>query len=312
MQAPAVTIVTPVFRRLNYLEESLESALAQTYRDFEIIVTDDGPSPEIAKRVDSYRDPRIRYRHNGRNLGIAMNHLAAYREARGRYITNLDDDDYWKPDFLEKLVPPLEADPTLAVAFCDHYLIDETGHVHLIPSRKNSRFYRREDLAPGRHQPFTEMAVVYEAIPMAMGSVFRKSLLDDAPYPPNIGGSYDYWLSYLATRTGQAAYYVPERLSYYRVHRQSGSLTRGWRNYRNAIYVRSQFLKDPRLAPYHAAIRNSLGVCYGKLALLYWDRQSFRRSRIIRKRAFSLLNQPRTILGLAKNFLVRQFAGSRS
>jgi glycosyltransferase involved in cell wall biosynthesis len=303
MNDPIVTIVIPVHRRLDYLREALSSALAQTFGDFEIIVTDDGPSPEIAQLVVTFDDPRIRYRHNGRNLGIALNHLAAFQEARGRYIANLHDDDIWEPSFLATLVPPLEADPTLTVAFCEHDLIDASGRVRAEATASNSRIYRRSDLAPGRHQPFAEMAVVYEAIPMSMASVFRKSILDRAPYPSGIGGCYDHWLSYLATRDNRAVFYVPQHLTRYRVHARSGTFQRGWRNLSNAIFVRGRFLKDPALAPYFREIANSQGVCYGKLALCLIDLKAYRRAWIVEKRAFSLLQHPKNVAGLLKNSL---------
>jgi glycosyltransferase involved in cell wall biosynthesis len=311
MNDPTVTIVIPVYRRLRYLEEALTSALSQTFCDFEIIVSDDGPSDEIARFVASFDDPRIRYRHNGRNLGIALNHYAAFREAKGRYLANLDDDDTWEPTFLAELVPPLESDPSVTVAFCDHYLIDAKGQTIQGRTEFNTRTYRRHDLAPGRHQPFVEMAIVNESIPMAMAAVFRKSILDDAPYPPGIGGCYDHWLSYLATRKGGAISYVPRRLTRYRIHPGSGTAWRGFHNLRNAIYVRSLFLKDPDLAPYHKIIVNSQGVYYGKMALRFLDQKSFRRAWLAEKRAFCLLNRPKNMLGLLKNSLLHLLAALR-
>jgi glycosyltransferase involved in cell wall biosynthesis len=301
MTDPLVTIVVPAFRRTEYLPQALAAALAQTRGDFEIIVSDDGPTPEIARIAASFRDPRIRYRSNARNLGIALNHQAAFREARGRFIANLDDDDLWEPTFLEKLVPPLETDAAVNVSFCDHHLID--AHGRLLPelTEASSRRYRRMALAPGRHQPFIEMAVVHQALPMAMAAVFRKSILDNAEFPRRIGGCYDHWLAYLATRDGGAVYYVPERLTRYRIHKGAGSYTRGVQNLRNAIYVRTRFANDPQLARYRRTMKNGVGVYYGKMALLLLAQGERRKARIVEKRAYSLLNRPRNILALLMN-----------
>jgi glycosyltransferase involved in cell wall biosynthesis len=301
MTVPLVTVVVPACRRVRYLPLALASALGQTFRDFEIIVSDDGPTEEIANIAASFADPRVRYRANARNLGIALNHRVAFAEARGRYVANLDDDDLWEPDFLARLVPPLEADPTLTVAFCDHLLIDEEGRVLGPLTEVNSRRYRRDTLAPGRHQPFLEMATAHSTLPMAMGAVFRKAMLDDAPYPPQIGGCYDHWLAYLAARNGGAAFYVPDRLTRYRIHAGSGSALRGILNLRNAIYVRRRFLEDPNTAPFAGLIRNSLGVHYGKLALLLFQGHRDGAAWKVEKRAFLLMNRPKTILGLLKN-----------
>jgi glycosyltransferase involved in cell wall biosynthesis len=303
MTEPLVTIVVPAYRRVDYLPLALASAVAQTFSDFEIIVSDDGPSDAIARIAASFEDPRIRYRSNERNQGIAMNHYAAYREARGRYLANLDDDDLWEPTFLAELVPALEADPSVSVAFCDHHLIEHDGTFIGPRTERNSRIYRRSDLAPGRHQPFREMAALHETIPIAMGSVFRRSILDGAEYPAQIGGCYDHWLAYLATRDGAAIFYCPRRLTRYRVHAASGSATRGLQNLRNGIYVRSRLLKDPRLARCQGPLRNTLGVFYGKMALHFIEKGKFRRAWILEKHALSLLNRPKPILGLIKNTL---------
>lgn len=301
IQTPLVTIVVPAYRRLNYLRHAMPSALNQTFRDFELILSDDGASDEIAAYAASLADPRIHYRCNEKNLGIAMNNYAAFQAARGKYIASLHDDDVWEPRFLEAAIPPLEADGTLSVAFSDHSLIDENGR--FIPERTdaNSRLYRRHGLKPGRHQPFIEPAVIGQTIPIVMAGVFRKSILQNAEYPKRIGLSYDHWLAYLSVKEGQAVYYIPERLTRYRVHNSSGTARGGTRYYRDAIYVRTRFLTDPRLAPSRFAIRNGLGVLYGKLALYYLVRNRNRRGLPFLRRAFRLLNHPKNIAALAVN-----------
>src|SRR5687768_14196360 len=121
--SPLVSVIMPTYQRVPYLLKALESALAQTYPNMEILVTDNAASSEVAGLVDSYKDPRVRYRHNGGNIGLMGNSLAAYREARGEFVASLHDDDMWEPTLLEELVPPLEADPTLALSFSDHWVI---------------------------------------------------------------------------------------------------------------------------------------------------------------------------------------------
>jgi len=304
MTEPTVTIVISIYRRSDYLRQALASALAQTFTDFEILVSDDGPSQQIADTTAAFADSRIRYRHNGRNLGIALNHYASYHEARGRYIANLNDDDLWEPTFLATLVPALESDPTVNVAFCDHHLIDAEGRFLRQLVETNSRTFGRDILAPGRHQPFFKEATERNTIPMAMAAVFRKSILHAGDYPARLGGCYDHWLSYLATKDGGAVFYVPERLTRYRVHSGSASAIRGILNLRNGIYVRSRFLKDARETLRRQSLQNGLGVFYGKLALLLIDQGKLKSAWILEKHAFSLLNRPKNILGLLKNMLV--------
>ncbi len=301
VSAPTVTVIVPTYRRLRYLKEALPSAISQTYHDFELIVSDDGASDEIAEYVASLGDLRLRYRRNQRNLGIAMNNLAAFSEARGKYIASLHDDDIWDPGFLEALVPPLEADDEISVAFCDHHVIDGEGRILPEVEDWTMRTFHRDKLAAGRHQPFLKSAVVDLSIPMVMSAVFRKSILEDAEYPRRIGGSYDLWLAYLAVKNGQACYYVPKLLTWYRDHDESGTSRRGIRNFQNAIYVRRKFLCDASLAAWHPEISHQLGLFYGKLALYYLSLHSYWRGKILLRAAFSLMNRPKNKLALFIN-----------
>jgi len=311
MKEPTVTIVVPTYQRLHYLKEALKSALAQTYTDFELIVSDDSSSNEIADYVASLKDSRIRYRRNVKNLGIAMNNHAAFSEAKGRYIASLHDDDIWESEFLAALVPALEADAEITVAFCDHHIIDEKGR--LLPERsdRNTHFFRRDRLSPGRHQPFIGPAIIDSAIPMVMAAVFRRSILENTEYPRRIGGSYDYWLAFLAVKNGRAVHYVPRRLTRYRLHPHSGTIVRGIRNLRDSIYTRRKVLAAPEVVPYQREMRNELGVFYGKLALFYLMRHSFGRGKIFLKEAFSLLNRPKNILALGVNAFMAWGKGIR-
>lgn len=105
MPSPLVSVIIPTFNRVGYLEEAIASALAQTYEHIEVIVSDDGDQVEVEALVDTFDDPRLRYRENEATLGQALNNRAAFSEAQGRYVANLHDDDRWSPDFLSTLVP---------------------------------------------------------------------------------------------------------------------------------------------------------------------------------------------------------------
>ena len=297
---PKVSVVLPTYKRLDYLKVALPSALRQTCRDFEIIVSDDSASPAIAAYVESIADSRIRYRSNPMNLGIAMNNWAAFAEARGEYIASLHDDDLWEPGFLEKAVAVLDADPAITVAFCDHHVIDATGQRMPEATDATSRAYGRDRLPAGRHQPFYHL-VVAQTIPMVMGAVFRKAILHPVNYSRRTGGAYDYWLSYLAARHGAAAYFLAERLTSYRVHGGSDTSTGGLKTNRAANYVRARILDDPAYAEHHRTLANSLGVSYGKTALRCLAGGHLRRAWVLEKRAFSLIRSPKNIGGLLKN-----------
>ncbi len=145
---------------------------------------------------------------------------------------------------------------------------------------------------------------------MAMAAVFRRDILDGAPFSPRVGGCYDQWLAYLAARGGGAAFYVPERLTRYRLHAGSGSATRGLRNLRDAVYVRSRFLRDRAVAaaPFAGRVRESLGVHYGRMALRLFARGNRRAGWVVWRRALGLISRVHPRVGLvvrtARQFLL--------
>lgn len=110
-EAPLVSIITPVYNRADYLAESIESVLAQTFCDWELLIIDDGSDTDDSRRVsETYckRDTRIRYYyepHGG--LSAARNH--GISRARGKYLALLDSDDRYMPQGLDILTQALRS-----------------------------------------------------------------------------------------------------------------------------------------------------------------------------------------------------------
>ena len=101
-----ISVITPTYNRAEYLGNSIESVLSQTYSDFELIIVDDNPNESEARKkteevIKKYSDPRIRYIRNPMNLGGAAARNRGIDEARGEYIAFLDDDDMYLPDRLD-------------------------------------------------------------------------------------------------------------------------------------------------------------------------------------------------------------------
>ena len=262
---PLVSVITPTYRRAGMLRQALDSAVAQEFRDFEVIVSDNDCDPEVERIVAGYGDPRLRYRHNGRNVGALENALVAFREARGRYVTMLHDDDAWEPGYLARTVPALEADPTLSLAFCDHHIMGPDGRVDAAATERNSVVWRRSGMRPGVHRPFVTEALVDRSVPVAMASVIRRDPVDWDDFPPESGTIYDIWLAYLACRDGAGAHYVPERLTRYREH--GGAITSTTRYDRQFVYCYDRFVTDPRLAEHRPVLRREAAVFRCGLAL---------------------------------------------
>jgi hypothetical protein len=95
-------------------------------------------------------------------------------------------------------------------------VIDPDGRVLVDETDRTTRMLGRDRLAPGRHRPFTDL-IVAQTVPLAMGGVFRRDALDLARLP-DVGPAYDLWVAYELSRGGAAAWYVPDRLTAWRVH----------------------------------------------------------------------------------------------
>lgn len=262
---PLVTVAIPTYRRPEMLRSAIESALAQTYTNTEVLVSDSEGSDEAAALVAGYGDPRLRYRRNDRETNGLENALAMYRDARGELVATLHDDDEWEPRFLEVMVAPLVADPSLVLTFADHWVMDAGGRILPEWTERNTRERGRAGLAEGRYQPFTRLALVYRAVFFVAATVFRNHTIDWDDVPPEIAPPYEVWLAYLACRDGGAAYYVPERLMRYRLHDETA--TRSSRLERAHVYTYDRILADDRvkdLAPEllrsSAPFRASLGL----------------------------------------------------
>jgi len=226
---PLVTIPIAAYStRPDHLSAAIRSALLQSWPRIEVLVSDDSPDQSLRSVVDSFGDPRVSYRHNSPRLGPSENYWAAFREAKGEFIAVLNHDDLFAPDFLEKLLPPLLSDPRLVLSFCDHWVIDVDGRQLAEKTDQLTKLYGRSSLNEGPVAPFFNLFVA-KTIPLAMGTVFRKSELP-AKLPATAGPAYDFWLAYLLCRGGRGAYFVPERLSSWRQHAANltGGQSLGW------------------------------------------------------------------------------------
>ncbi|MCI0665818.1 MAG: glycosyltransferase family 2 protein [Acidobacteria bacterium] len=113
--APTVSVITTVYNVAPYIRETIDSLFAQTYRNFESIIINDGSTDRTEEVLEPYRD-RIIYRKQP-NRGVSNARNAGIRLARGQYIAFLDGDDIWLPHYLEKMIALLEKDKEAAGAF---------------------------------------------------------------------------------------------------------------------------------------------------------------------------------------------------
>ena len=126
-----VSIGMPVFNDKEYISESLDSLLSQSFKDFELIISDDNSldgSEEICVQY-AQKDPRIKYFKQQSNLGIQQNMEFVLDQASGKFFMWAADDDLWANNFIEKLVIELEKNEDVVLSFCPYVFVDEKSQI---------------------------------------------------------------------------------------------------------------------------------------------------------------------------------------
>lgn len=136
---PRVSIVIPAYNHEKYVRECIQSALDQTYQDFEIIITDDGSSDGTVNVIKEFDDPRIQLYTHADNKGACTALNNCIRKAVGEYIAVLNSDDAWEPTKLEKQVKYLDDHPEISAVFTKVAFINESST--LIGLADYDRFY---------------------------------------------------------------------------------------------------------------------------------------------------------------------------
>lgn len=111
---PKVSIVITAYNSMDYLPETIESVLEQTFSDFEVLLVDDGSSDHIVQWASELVDPRVKLTSQ-ENQGVSVARNTGIAHAQGEYVAFLDGDDLWEPTKLEKQVHCLEANPEVAL-----------------------------------------------------------------------------------------------------------------------------------------------------------------------------------------------------
>ncbi len=150
---PAVSVCIPTYNRAKLVREAIESVLAQSFEDFELIVCDNASEDDTESVVRSFSDKRVRYFRNPQNLGHRENWNGCLHLARGNYIAILPDDDMMLPENLAKKVKVLLRSPQVGLVHSKYHLIDGEGRIIKYdtnwghgPDRTTDALERREDL----------------------------------------------------------------------------------------------------------------------------------------------------------------------
>jgi glycosyltransferase involved in cell wall biosynthesis len=124
---PLVSVIMPAYNAADYIEEAIESVLIQSYRNFELIVIDDGSTDNTRDIVASFKDDKIKYYYQ-KNKGLAGAHNTGIKNSQGLFLIKLDSDDIMKPDFITEHIQMFEKHPEADLVYCDDCLIDENSN----------------------------------------------------------------------------------------------------------------------------------------------------------------------------------------
>lgn len=133
---PKVSVIIPTYNRAHLVGRAIQSVLAQTFRDFQLIVIDDGSTDNTPEVVSSIRDERVRYIRHEKNGGASAARNSGIRAASGAYIAFQDSDDEWMTDKLEKQMKAFEnVASDVGVVYTGFWKIEGDKKTY-IPSRK--------------------------------------------------------------------------------------------------------------------------------------------------------------------------------
>ena len=179
---PMVTVILPTYNRAEFLKESIQSVLSQTFTDFELIVVDDGstdPTEEVVREFSGFRYisfPQNRGVSKARNLGIEL--------ARGRYICFLDSDDLWVENKLETQVAWMESQSDCQVCYTDEIWIRKGVRVN--PMNKHRK------VSGDIFSPSLSLCIVSPSSVLIRASIFSEVGRFDEDLP--VCEDYDLWL----------------------------------------------------------------------------------------------------------------------
>jgi len=283
--APKVSIVMPVQNGEKYIGVAIESILAQKYDNHELVIVDDGSIDRTAELVESFRHKlSLKYVRHEVTRGIAPSMNDGVRNAAGQFISFLDHDDAWFPEFLETQVGYLQEHTDVGMVHSDFQTIDTEGHV-IEPSVAACRGRRRPSgcVFP---ELFMDSFIVGNSVLIRRECFERLGLFDESLR----WGDYHMWLR--IARNYQVDY-VPKVLTQYRQHPTQSTRSPGGRPDEDPVAL----LAIRKILELYPEIRQELGprMIQRRIASFYFDlgynwytKGEFSNARVCLRRALRL------------------------
>jgi len=239
---PLISIIIPCYNYGSYIPEALDSILAQTYKNWEIIIVDDGSKDNTAEVVQPYllKDSRITY-HQQANRGVSAARNAGLTLAKGAYIQFIDADDYIAPEKLALHAGRLAEQPAIDLVFGDTYNFQHTASPE---GRQFVPMHMHMGAMSGQGQ-LLAMHMAHDNIFLIGTPLFRKTLADRIGFFDESLVSFEDW-HYWYRGALQGAMYVhdnrPGTEFYVRTH---GNNTTGnrYRMWKNKIQTRQRLIQ---------------------------------------------------------------------
>lgn len=221
---PKVSVCIPTYNRANILPYAVNSVLAQTYGDFELLLCDDASPDHTAEVVAQWNDPRIRYIRHPQNLKRSRNMRAGYEAAVGEYFLKFDDDDALTPEFLAKTVAVLDRQPQVDFVCTDHWVINAHNQRDEAATQANSAKWGKDRLGDGMIADLVTETFEHQSLQVG-STLFRKACLEAVDFMRfEADGCEDFDLLVRLALAGKVGYFIPERLMEYRFHGGQTSL----------------------------------------------------------------------------------------
>lgn len=266
---PLVSVIIPCFNRENYLVETIESVLNQTWPNIELIVVDDGCTDGSRAILEAYGHRLTILEHHGRvNKGQSAAINVGLSFCRGDYIAILDSDDLFAPDKIEKQMNYLLSNPDVGLVYANGYAIDEHGN-------KLYDFY--DDSHVERSDPSRVLMDCYFLLPNN-ALVRRAAFMEAGGFDENLRAAQDHDMAIRiaeVTRIG----YLPDYLFCYRRHKDSISHKNAKRRWKNGYKILLKAYK--RYAYPKSTVLSRLAVLNFRLGQCYYEDKRFIRAGLL-------------------------------
>lgn len=210
---PLISVIIPAYNKGDIIKETIDSALAQTYSNIEVILVDDGSTDNTAVVVKSIKDERLRYYYQPNSGLPAKPRNKGVELSTGEYVAFLDHDDLWMKDKLEKQMSIIEKDPKIALVSTNaYYILNENKTNTSFIQGLRSGYFNDKDFLPEIYVILSTTLVRKSAF-LNMGGFNESSDLKAIE-------DYDLWLRIYPKH---ACYYLSECLIYYRKYSTSTS-----------------------------------------------------------------------------------------